>query len=469
MITNDDLPVVTIRFDKDVVNENEDHAGFTLSRTGSTAAALTVTVAVTQEADRDLLPDGAAAQRTVMFAVGAATAALPVTLENDELREAAGALTVEVQAGTGYTVGDPASATVSVVDTDTGVPPPANLAASPGAGVGEVVLSWDAHAPHLVFSGHQYRYKTDGSYGNWTNIPNSGQHDAILGGDGSNLTGYTVTGLVGGQEHTFQVRTFLSSNSSAASNEDSATPRSAAVSFGAPTYSVDEGGTVEVTVSLSGAPGREVTVPVSAEGAGGATVQGESGEDWSGVPEDVTFGADDTTKTFTLIATQDTDNDDGESVVLSFGTLPAGVEAGTPAQATVTIVDDDAAPALPQLSVAAASAAEGDAVEFTVTLSPASAQSVTVNWAASAETGDTATSGTDFTAANGTLTFTALEGGHGRRPTTTVRSEREMEATAQGTATAVGARSALRRRWRGQHGDGDRRCRRRPSGRWRCR
>ena len=27
-------------------------------------------------------------------------------------------------------------------------------------------------------------------------------------GDGSNLTGYTVTGLVGGQLHTFQVRTY---------------------------------------------------------------------------------------------------------------------------------------------------------------------------------------------------------------------------------------------------------------------
>ena len=149
-----------------------------------------------------------------------------------------------------------------------------------------------------------------------------------------------MTGLVGGQVHTFQVRTYNSSSSASdPSNEAMATPRSAAVSFGAVSYSVDEGGTVAVTVQLDAAPGREVTVPVSAAGAGGATPPGETGADWSGVPENVTFGATDTEQTFTLAATDDTDVDVGESVSLSFGTLPAGVTAGTPSEATVTIVD----------------------------------------------------------------------------------------------------------------------------------
>ena len=537
-------PVVTIAADKTVVWDYEGTAGFTLSRTRSTAATLTVTVEVTQEVDRDLLPDGAEAERTVMFAVNSATTALSVELENDDLSELAGDLTVEVQAGSGYTVGDPASATVEVRDGDEGNPQPANLMAEAGAGVGEVALSWDAHAPHLTFYRHQYRYKTDGNYAAWTDIPNSGQHTV---GDGSNLTGYTVTGLVGGQSHTFQVRTHhlkpdgITLVVSDSSNEATATPRSAAVSFGAESYSVDEGGSVEVTVQLDGAPGREVTVPVLAAGAGGATAPGETGADWSGVPESVTFGATDTAQTFTLAATDDTDVDAGESVALSFGTLPAGVTAGTPSEATVTIVDDDAAmtptctlnagdlwcgvvtvgtssdgvgfvaadtdvgaltdnngdqtitigsdsytissllvrnspagalsidldksfppgdvatlefdigtktfkvseatayasgfgyfwtdsgltwtdggpdvtlrlrraaeeEALPELSVANAEASEGDPVEFTVTLSPAAAENVTVNWATSVETGDTATEGTDFTAASGTLSITA--------------------------------------------------------------
>ena len=267
-----------------------------------------------------------------------------------------------------------------------------------------MVLSWDAHAPYLVFGRHQYRYKTDGDYpAEWTDIPNSGQNDS-LGGDGSNLTGYTVTGLVGGQVHTFQVRTFTSlSSASDPSNEATATPRSAAVSFGAGSYSVDEGGTVAVTVQLDAAPGREVTVPVSAAGAGGATPPGETGADWSGVPENVTFGATDTEQTFTLAATDDADVDAGESVSLSFGTLPAGVTAGTPSEATVTITDNDV---LPTLSVANAAAAESDGVAFTVTLSAAATDDVTVTWTASIESGDTAETADFGSPLTETVTFT---------------------------------------------------------------
>ena len=281
-----------------------------------------------------------------------------------------------------------------MVDADTGRPQPANLMASAGAGVGEVALSWDAHALHLEFSRHQYRHKTDGDYpAEWTDIPNSGQNNS-LGGDGSNLTGYTVTGLVGGQLHTFEVRTFFPKSNdpgdaSDPSDEATATPRSAVVSFGAESYSVDEGGTVAVTVQLDAAPGREVVVPVSAAGAGGATPPGETGADWSGVPESVTFGATDTEQTFTLAATDDTDVETGESVALSFGTLPAGVTAGTPSGATVTITDADV-PVLPTLSVANAAAAESDGVAFTVTLSAAATDDVTVTWTASIESGDSA-------------------------------------------------------------------------------
>ena len=223
------VPVVTIAADEGTVIENTGAAGFTLSRTGPTTATLTVTVEVTQEVDRDLLPDGAAAERTVTFAVDSATTALMVALEDDDLAEVIGELTVEVQAGMGYTVGDPGSATVDVTDVDSGRPTPANLMAEAGAGVGEVALSWDAYAPGLQFRRHQYRYKTDGNYAEWTDISNSGLNHS-LGGDGSNLTGYTVTGLVGGQVHTFQVRTYNSSSSASdPSDEATATPRSAAV------------------------------------------------------------------------------------------------------------------------------------------------------------------------------------------------------------------------------------------------
>ena len=66
-----------------------------------------------------------------------------------------------------------------------------------------------------------------------------------------------------------------------------------------------------------------------------------------------------------------------------------------------------AASSVPTLSVADAEGNEGDGVTFTVTLSPAATAEVTATLTASIETGDTATEGTDFTAASGTLSITA--------------------------------------------------------------
>ena len=89
------------------------------------------------------------------------------------------------------------------------------------------------------------------------------------------------------------------------------------VSFGEDSYRVDEGSTVTVKVKLDADPERTVTIPIT------ATDQDEaSGDDYSGVPPSVTFNSGDMEKSFTFSAASDTDNDDGESVKLTFGTLP---------------------------------------------------------------------------------------------------------------------------------------------------
>ena len=414
------LPAVTIAADDASVTEESGEAGFTLTRTAPLTDELTVTVELREKWYSDVLPDGMVTlqanfdrtvEQTVTFAANAATAALEVPLKDDELAEGSADLTVTVKPGDGYTVGDPASATVTVTDaSDTGAVQPEHLQAIAGPGVGEVVLFWAAPLRFYEITRHEYRYKTDGAYGNWQEIPDSGQAPDSL--TAAHRSGYAVTGLTGGQTHTFEVRAVnvVSGTPTASdpSNEAMATPRTAAleVSFGESAYSVDEGGTVEVTVRLGGGvPGRQVTVPLSAEGAGGATAA-----DWSGVPESVTFGALQTSHTFTLTATDDADADAGESVELGFGTPLDGVTAGTPSAATVTIVDDDGT-ALPALSIADAEAAEGYGVEFTVTLSATAAADVTATWTASLATDDTAETGdfTDLSAATGTLTITASQ------------------------------------------------------------
>ena len=60
------------------------------------------------------------------------------------------------------------------------------------------------------------------------------------------------------------------------------------------------------------------------------------------MPTSVTFGLTDIEKTFTFTATQDSVDDDGESVKLTFGSsLPAGVTKGSTDEAVVSITDDD--------------------------------------------------------------------------------------------------------------------------------
>ena len=108
------------------------------------------------------------------------------------------------------------------------------------------------------------------------------------------------------------------------------------VSFDRGSYTVSEGSPVTIRISLSADPERSVTIPLVKTGLGGAT-----STDFSGVPDSVTFGSGAVQHSFAFVAVQDTEDDDGESVELRFGPLPAMVSGGTTTAATVSITDDD--------------------------------------------------------------------------------------------------------------------------------
>ena len=106
------------------------------------------------------------------------------------------------------------------------------------------------------------------------------------------------------------------------------------------------------------------------------------------------------------ITAQDNVQDEPDKTVRVTGTATNSQGIGQPAAVPLTITDDGA----PALAIDAPSVAEGDsgstAPTFTVTLTPASGQEVTVNYAEGPD--GTATAGTDYTAlAGGTLTFAA--------------------------------------------------------------
>ena len=112
------------------------------------------------------------------------------------------------------------------------------------------------------------------------------------------------------------------------------------VKYSAASYTATEGGPdAKVTVELSAVPEREVVIPIEAAASGGATAQGETDADYSGIPASVTFSATETSKSFTVSAASDSETEDGESVSLAFGDFPAGVSAGDTVTATVHLAD----------------------------------------------------------------------------------------------------------------------------------
>ncbi len=174
------------------------------------------------------------------------------------------------------------------------------------------------------------------------------------------------------------------------------------------------------TVSLS----RPALAPVTVDYATGDGTAA-AGEDYGAASGTLTFSIRQRTKTVSVRILDDGDAEDEETFTLTLSNASNGyIEDGT---ATGTIRDDDdEARSVPAVSVADASAAEGDSVAFTVSLSAAGDEQVTVDYATS---GGTATSGTDFTAASGTLAFGAGETSKTVSVATTDDSDAEEDET----------------------------------------
>ena len=116
------------------------------------------------------------------------------------------------------------------------------------------------------------------------------------------------------------------------------------VSYGAAAYTAEEGDVAEVTVRLDDDPERTVVVPLTATPGGAADSDGLADYTLSGMT--VTFAAStvstDWVRTVTVTVEDDAIDDDGETVVLGFGTLPdSRVSAGTPSASTVSLTDND--------------------------------------------------------------------------------------------------------------------------------
>ena len=198
------------------------------------------------------------------------------------------------------------------------------------------------------------------------------------------------------------------------------------------------------TVTLSQAAASSVTVNYAT-----SNLTASAGSDYVATSGTVTIPAGSTTGTFNVVVNGDSTVETDETLRVTL-TSPSSNATIATSTATGTITNDDVA-TLPSLRVANVSKAEGNTgtsnLVFTVTLSQAAAESVTVNYATS---NLTATAGTDYVATSGTVTipagsttgtFNVVVNGD-----TTVESDETLRVTLSGassnatiaTATATG-------------------------------
>ncbi len=385
--------------------------------TVSLSAATTLDVAVAYEtapgtargsADTPSGPDYATRTGTLVVPAGHTTGTIRVALEDDVLDEPDETFTVTLRHPSNATLDD-ASATGTITDDDplptlTATAAKARFAESDSIEV-DVRLSdpsgYEVTVQYATVAGsatadEDYLATTGtltfraGETNDTVRVAVVNDHRHEPGGDETLLLRFqsATQAQFAGPAETIEVRISIQ-------DDDAAQLPLASITAASP--AVAEGGTVDVTVALSRAPASAVVIPVELRYAGGATGSDVSVAS-SALRRTFTPGGA-LSQTFEVGATDDTHNDDGESIRLRLR-LPAGVARGDPTELTIYIADDDGAGV--SVSDDAIQVPEGGSAPYRVALlaSPATADGDVVVTLGG-------TSGSDLTVSPTALTFDA--------------------------------------------------------------
>ena len=220
-----------------------------------------------------------------------------------------------------------------------------------------------------------------------------GIRQMILGGLAAGLT-YFVGDLVGASiGDVYVIESALVSSSE---------PIPAGIQFQQESLTRPEAGFQALfTVARSGDLSQTTTVDY-ATADGTAT----SDEDYTATAGTLTFAPGETSKTVSVLITQDDIFEGDEAFTLTLSAPSGGAVLSGTATATINITDDDP---FPTLNIFDARVSEGHSgtkeMEFLVTLKGRTIHTVTVNFATS---DGTATAGSDYEATSGTVTFPPL-------------------------------------------------------------
>ena len=279
--------------------------------------------------------------------------------------------------------------TVTVTDVDTEAPgKPGTPTVSAGSAT-SLRVNWSAPSnAGPPITGYDVRHRTSSPEGSWTekNVPSNAA---------------VIESLLENTSYDVQVRATNAEGTGAWSDSGNGTTDAAAV---LPTLSVGnasatEGADISFPLTLSAAASAAVTVTCTASIESGDTAVAADLETTTGT---ASIGIGATSGPCFIETVQDTIDEDDETFTVTLSGVSSNAQLAADPTAKGTINDNDDPPTL---SVGDVSAEEGTALIFTVALSAESGKTVTVDYATSVETDDTATSGTDFTAKTSTLTF----------------------------------------------------------------
>ncbi len=376
---------------------------FTVTRSLNLSSPTTVNITTSGTATSGSDYTGAVA--TIVIPAGATTATFTIDPSVDGTVEADETVTMTVAAGTGYTVGAPASATATILNDDV---PSVTVSVSPAA------VAEDG-APNLVYtftlnqaasSAISINYTIGGTAANGIDYATIASPLVIPAG---NTTG-TVT-VNPTADTNIEADETVTLTLAAGSGYTVGVPNSATgtiLNDDLPNLVIND---VTVNEGNAGITNFTFTVSLSAPaGPGGvtfniATANGSATAGVDYVAQSLTaqtIPTGSSTYTFTVLVNGDLLNEPSETFFVNVtGVVNAVVVDG---QGVGTITNDDP---LPSLSIDDVTVVEGNAgtvnAVFTVTLNAASAQTVQVNYA----TADgTATQPADYTSTSGTLTFT---------------------------------------------------------------
>uniref|UniRef100_UPI001CF86775 beta strand repeat-containing protein n=1 Tax=Xanthomonas sp. MWU16-30325 TaxID=2878096 RepID=UPI001CF86775 len=372
----------------------------TLSQTSSSATTVNLTRSGTATSGTDYT--GAVA--SIVVPANTASASFAITPVADTTVEADETVVISVASGSGYGIGSPSSATATIVNDDF---PNASIAVAPSSvaedGATNLIytVTLDQAAPNAV----SVAFSVGGTATSGTDYAAVSSPLVINAGQTTGTITINPTADSTIEPDETVVLTLASGTGYNVGSPNSAT--GTILNDDQPTLSIND---VSVNEGNAGTTNATFTVSLSQPaGTGGvsfdiATADGTATAGVDYVASSLTgqtIPAGSSSATFTVLVNGDTLSEPNETFFVNVSNV-TGASVGD-GQGQGTIVNDDA---LPALSIDDVSVNEGNSgtttATFTVSLSAASGQTVSVNYI----TADgTATAGSDYAARSGTLTF----------------------------------------------------------------